>query len=109
MLKFRLFRKAHHHHEHIFCVDLILVYTFFHHPFLKGKLSINVFHSTVNSACFCHLLITFANSLEPDQARQNVWPDLDPNFLTLKDCLEKKIILNTDDKKSLKITQHTNS
>ena len=31
---------------------------------------------------FCHLLITFANSLEPDQARHNVAPDLDPNCLT---------------------------
>ena len=28
-------------------------------------------------------LITFANSLDPDQARQNVGPDLDPNCLTL--------------------------
>ena len=24
----------------------------------------------------CHLLITFANNLVPDQNRQNVWPDL---------------------------------
>ena len=31
---------------------------------------------------FCCLLITFANSLDPDQARQNVGPDLDPNCLT---------------------------
>ena len=31
-----------------------------------------------------HLLITFANRLDPDQARQNVGPDLDPNCLTLK-------------------------
>ena len=31
---------------------------------------------------FCHLLITFANSLDPDQARQNVGPDLDLNCLT---------------------------
>ena len=31
---------------------------------------------------FCCLLITFANSFDPDQARQNVGPDLDPNFLT---------------------------
>ena len=29
------------------------------------------------------LLITCANSLEPDQARQNIGPDLDPNCLTL--------------------------
>ena len=28
------------------------------------------------------LLITFANSLDPDQARHNVGPDLDPNCLT---------------------------
>ena len=32
---------------------------------------------------FCHLLITSANSLDPDQTRQNVRPDLDPNCLTL--------------------------
>ena len=31
----------------------------------------------------CRLLITFANSLDPDQARQNVGPDLDLNCLTL--------------------------
>ena len=34
------------------------------------------------SGDFCHLLITFANSLDPDQAIQNVGPDLDPNCLT---------------------------
>ena len=32
---------------------------------------------------FCRLLITFANSLDPDQDRQNVGPDLDPSRLTL--------------------------
>ena len=38
---------------------------------------------------FCRLLITFANSLDPDQDRQNgpilvhVIPDLDPNCTTL--------------------------
>ena len=31
----------------------------------------------------CRLLITFANSLGPDQARQNVGSDLDSNCLTL--------------------------
>ena len=31
----------------------------------------------------CRLLITFANSLDPDQAQQNAWPDMDPNCLTL--------------------------
>ena len=32
---------------------------------------------------FCRLLITFANSLDPDQDLQNVGPDLDPNRLAL--------------------------
>ena len=31
---------------------------------------------------FCCLLITFANSLDPDQARQNAGHDLDPYCLT---------------------------
>ena len=30
-----------------------------------------------------YMLITFANNLDPDQDRQNVSPDLDPNGLTL--------------------------
>ena len=48
---------------------------------------------------FYHLLITFANNLNPDQDQQNVspeqkiCPDLDPNCLTLDSvpeiCLEK--------------------
>ena len=33
---------------------------------------------------FCHLLITFANNLDPDQDRHFVGPDLDPNCLTLR-------------------------
>ena len=44
--------------------------------------SCSVFSSLPASGNFCHLLITFANNLDPDQARQNVWPDLDPNCLT---------------------------
>ena len=32
--------------------------------------------------CPLCLLMTFANSLDPDQARQKVGPDLDPNCLT---------------------------
>ena len=32
---------------------------------------------------FCHLLITFSSSLDPDQAQQNVGPDLDQKCLTL--------------------------
>ena len=37
--------------------------------------------------------ITFANSLDPDQARQNVGVYLDPICLTLRWYLEKKKIL----------------
>ena len=54
------------------------------------------------------LLITFANSLDPDQDRQNVGPDLDPNFLTLWQCsgsiFLKKLIWKTsvDNNKSMK-------
>ena len=34
------------------------------------------------SGDFCHLLITFVNNLDQDQAQQNVGPDLDLNCLT---------------------------
>ena len=40
-----------------------------------------LFHSLPARGDFCCLLITFANSLDPDQARQNVGPDLDPYCL----------------------------
>ena len=39
--------------------------------------SCSVFNSLPASSDFCHLLVTFANSLE-----HNVGPDLDPNCLT---------------------------
>ena len=37
-------------------------------------------YSFLASGNFCHLLITFANGLDPDK---NKCPDLDPNLLTL--------------------------
>ena len=60
----------------------------------------------------CFLLITFANSLDPDQYQQNVSPDLDPNSLTLDSVPERifvKKLYNFEKKmtkKSWKITQH---
>ena len=39
---------------------------------------INSFFASGN---ICRLLINFANSLDPDQDRQNVGSDLDPNVL----------------------------
>ena len=41
-----------------------------------------VFNSLPPRVDFCCLLITFANSLDQDQASQNAGPDLDPNCLT---------------------------
>ena len=65
----------------------------------------------------CRLLITFANSLDPDQAWHSVRPELDPNYLTLwwyswnnfskKSILEKKI--SRRQKKTYKITQKARS
>ena len=37
------------------------------------------FHASVD---FCYLLITFASSLDPDQVRQNIGLNLDPNHST---------------------------
>ena len=40
--------------------------------------------SVIPASCdFRHLVITFANRLDPDQDRQNVGPDLDQTCLTL--------------------------
>ena len=44
--------------------------------------SCSVFNSLPASRDFCHLRMTFANNLDADQARQNVWPDQDPKCLT---------------------------
>ena len=76
-----------------------------------------IFNSFPAGGGFCHLLITFANSLDPDKARQNVGPDLDPNCLTLwwysRKIFFEKINLKkkrpTDDKKACKITKHAKS
>ena len=49
--------------------------------FRNGKLI--YCHLTLTLLVATCLLITFANSLDPDQAQQNVGPDLDPNCLPL--------------------------
>ena len=41
------------------------------------------------SSDFCHLLIAFANSLDPDLVRQNVSSDLNLNSLTLIEFLKE--------------------
>ena len=63
----------------------------------------------------CRLLITFTNSLVPDQDQQNVGPDLDPYRLTLWQCswknFSKKLILKkvSSRQKLEKITQNAKS
>ena len=51
------------------------------------SMPISVFLRTINPYCLtlnqCRLQIAFENSLDPDQARQNVGPDLDPKCLSL--------------------------
>ena len=71
---------------------------------MSPKATVN---SYLASGDFCRLLITFANSLDPDQDQQNVCLDLDPNHLTHLQCswnnfLEKFIL-----KKSQQMTTET--
>ena len=54
----------------------ISMFSMFHH-------SERTSNSFLASGNYCFLLIAFANSLDPDQDRQNVGPDLDPNHLML--------------------------
>ena len=56
------------------------------------------------SGYFCHLQITFANGLDPDQDRQNVGPDLVPNCLTLwlKNFLKKLMTSKNDTKMDIR-------
>ena len=51
------------------------------------------FNSSPASGAFCCLLITFANSLNPDQAGQNIRPDLDPNCLLFCDGIPERFFL----------------
>ena len=84
------------------------------HPVNLG-LQFRAFYSLPASGEFCHLLMTFANRLDPDQARQNVRPDLDPINLALNVFLIfffKKVSLEKyqqTTEKSRKITQHAKS
>ena len=53
----------------------------------------------------CHLPISFASSMDPDQARQNVGPDLDPNcFTLLYSILQEELF---EEKNDLKKCQQT--
>ena len=58
-----------------------------HSVFLRRNTKLHHQFTVVNSLSACGnfdcLLLTVANSLDPDQAQQNVGPDLDPNCFTL--------------------------
>ena len=54
---------------------------------------VHVHNSSHASGNCCRLLITFSNSLNLDQKRQNVVPDLDPNCLTL--CVPDKVLFKS--------------
>ena len=53
----------------------------------QTSLSINSLNASHN---FCHLLITYAFSLDPDQDQQNVSPDLDQNCWFCKKMNDQK-------------------
>ena len=56
-------------------------------------------NSFLASGDFCHLPITFANSLDPDEDRHNVGPDLDKNGLysdTVNFFLIKLVLKNVN-------------
>ena len=66
------------------------------YEFATYDICVSLFNSFPASGDFCRLLIIFANSFDPDQDRQDVGPDLDPNCLTLTVFLKDfflKIIL----------------
>ena len=46
---------------------------------LDGYPALFSYNSLHASSKFCRLVMIFANSLPPDQAQQNVQPDLDPS------------------------------
>ena len=64
---------------------------------------------------FCHLLITFANSLDSDQEPQNINLDLNHNYLTFEQCCWKNFLKKVDfekvsrKNKAWEITQHAKS
>ena len=75
-----------------------------------------VYNLFLTNGQFCHLLIGFANRLDPDQDWLNVCPDLDPNSLTLvfQNVFLKKAYFEKKQQQQLKpkmwkSTQHAKS
>ena len=82
---------------------------------LKQKLS--YVYCAVLFTWKCRLLIAFANSLDPDQVKENIRPVLDPNCLTPdhipEGCFENAYFerkeKSADDKNHEKYTKHVKS
>ena len=55
---------------------------------VEDQHGVSILNSFPASGDFCRLLIIFENSLDPDQARQNVGPVLAPDCL--KDFFRKR-------------------
>ena len=65
------------------CLKITECFKSFYRLFINVLQVLVNFSSLLASGKFCRLLITFAKSLNPDQDRKNVSPDLDANCLTL--------------------------
>ena len=65
------------------CLDKMLSIKATTNLFVPSCEKNSLFILTLSLLVVTCLLITFANSLDLDQDRQNVGPDLDPNLLTL--------------------------
>ena len=63
--------------------------------------------SFLASGDFCRLLITFANSLDPDQDRQNVGPDLNKKTFDTLMLLPKEYFEKSNVEKYLQMTTKT--
>ena len=86
------------------------------YPLLKNKIDLDQLVSVF--FFYTMMLIIFANSLDPDQARQNVGdqtrqnvgPDLDPNsfilIVFLKEFFEKNIFANAHHNQRKLMTSH---
>ena len=94
--------------KYLFCCELAKIKVF-HLDFSENLKKTN----KKNDFTQYLLLITFANSLDLDQARQNVrliWIQNQTQIIFPKEFLKRLSLKNSeDDKRACKITQHANS
>ena len=60
--------------------------------YLKYQFLFDFLNSFLSCGDFCHRMINFANSLDPDPDQQNIGPDLDSGHT---DSVRERIFLNT--------------